>query len=172
MGYTLNESISDTIIVYLIVKKISTPFNEWKAYKLGIIDENGKKLKEPISFKERESWTIFDKFCANAKKVITKFAGPSRAAALLTAAFLLREAVVITSKELSIVCNEEMVHLSAAKQLEIKKIINSCRFGSKSEFIFDEAALAFSVEKYYKLVEPIAKKSGTLEAFDVNGAEL
>ena len=40
----------DLIITYRVVKMLVTPFNKFKAYDLGIIDEKGKVLKKFLSF--------------------------------------------------------------------------------------------------------------------------
>ena len=36
----------DLFLVYQFVKRLSTPFEETKAYDLGLIDEKGKRLKK------------------------------------------------------------------------------------------------------------------------------
>ena len=36
--------IVDLFMVFQFVKRLATPFKEWDAYKLGIIDEDGKIL--------------------------------------------------------------------------------------------------------------------------------
>ena len=36
----------DLIITYRVVKMLVTPFNKFKAYELGIIDEKGKVLRK------------------------------------------------------------------------------------------------------------------------------
>ena len=37
----------DALIVYRILRLFATPIEEMDAYKLGIIDANGKKIKDP-----------------------------------------------------------------------------------------------------------------------------
>ena len=37
----MNKNL-DLYIVYQFLKKLSTPFKDWKAFDLGIIDEKGK----------------------------------------------------------------------------------------------------------------------------------
>ena len=37
----------DLFLVYQFIKRLTTPYNETKAYQLGLIDEKGKKLKKP-----------------------------------------------------------------------------------------------------------------------------
>jgi hypothetical protein len=68
----------DLLLAYKLVKRITTPFNEWEAYKLGIIDGKGNILKKKVSLsnpKQRSSWTNLDIVAANLKKVISKHPG-------------------------------------------------------------------------------------------------
>ena len=38
----------DLYVIYQIIKRISTPFEDTDAYKLGLIDAKGKKLKKAM----------------------------------------------------------------------------------------------------------------------------
>lgn len=91
--YLISEGLADTVIVYLIIKKLAMPFEEWDAFKQGIIDKDGQKLKTPATSAERQSFTAFDRFIWNLKKIMSKFVGKSKMAAYLTAAYMLREGV-------------------------------------------------------------------------------
>ena len=41
------SKVVDLFLVYQFIKRLSTPFEETKAYELGLIDEKGKRLKKP-----------------------------------------------------------------------------------------------------------------------------
>ncbi len=90
-NYILSESITNTIVLYIILKKLMQDFEEWDAYKLGIIDKSGKKIKNPSSSKEREAWDLLTRFCWNFKKIIHKFVGKSKTVTYLSAAYLLKD---------------------------------------------------------------------------------
>jgi hypothetical protein len=92
-NYLLTESLAGSIAVYMILKKLMTEFSDWDACKLGIIDKDGKKLKHPISAKEREAWDILTRFCWNIKKISMKFIGKSKFAQNFTAAYLLKDQI-------------------------------------------------------------------------------
>jgi hypothetical protein len=92
-SYILNESLTDTVAMYMVLKRLLTPFTEWDAFKMGIIDKDGKKLKDPITSKERESWDILSKFVWNFKKILSRFLGPSRMMTYLSAAYLLKDSL-------------------------------------------------------------------------------
>ncbi len=48
------------------------PFHYWRAYQLGIIDENGNKLREPNS-SEREVYNVFDELIRKIKITFMKY---------------------------------------------------------------------------------------------------
>jgi len=65
----------DFLISYRIVKGLITPFNKTKAFKLGIIGEKGevlKKSKDLKTVKEREAYTVLDRFVFNLKRLLQK----------------------------------------------------------------------------------------------------
>jgi hypothetical protein len=65
----------DAIITYRILKKLTTPFDETEAYRLGIIDAQGKVLKkwnDLNSVEERDAYTILDRMIFRLKRIIQK----------------------------------------------------------------------------------------------------
>ena len=63
----------DLLITYRIIKLLTTPFEKQDAYRLGIIDKNGKvlrKTKELKTPKERDAYTILHRFVFNLKRLI------------------------------------------------------------------------------------------------------
>lgn len=85
----------DLFMVYQFVRRLATPFNEWEAYKLGIIDADGnvlKKRKDLKTVKERDSFGVFDVMVLNLKKLLAKVpGGSSRIASYAAALWLIRE---------------------------------------------------------------------------------
>jgi hypothetical protein len=82
-------------MVYQFIRRLATPFNEWEAFKLGIIDEKGnvlKKRKELNTIKEREAFGVFDVMILNIKKLLAKVpGGSSKLASYAAALYLIRE---------------------------------------------------------------------------------
>ena len=63
----------DLLITYRIIKLLTTPFETQDAYRLGIIDKNGKvlrKTKDLKTPKERDAYTILHRFVFNLKRLI------------------------------------------------------------------------------------------------------
>ena len=84
----------DYYLAYQFVKKLSTPFKETEAYKLGIIDEKGKVLKKRsrLTSKERESYKLMDTLIFNIKKFLEKLpGGKSKIGSLAAALMLIKE---------------------------------------------------------------------------------
>ncbi len=144
MSFLIKESLADTVMIYLIIKKLSKPFPEWEAYKLGLIDKDGNKLKTAMSFKERRAWTVFDRFIANLKKIMSKFVGKSRFAAIATSAYMLRDSqTILLDKDL--LMEDTNIDLSANTQLKIKQLMNEVNIESMN--IDNEMFFAFMVER-------------------------
>tara|TARA_Y100000389_G_scaffold54036_1_gene49872 strand:- start:6898 stop:7401 length:504 start_codon:yes stop_codon:yes gene_type:complete len=101
--------IVDLFLVYQFVKRLATPFNKWKAYELGIIDEKGnalKKRKDLKTVKERDAWGLYDVMISKIKKLIEKVPGGStRLGSYAAALWLIKE----SKKHDAEMLNEETV---------------------------------------------------------------
>ena len=64
----------DLIITYRVVKMLVTPFNKFKAYDLGIIDEKGKVLRKfkEVKGSEKKHYTMLHRFVFNLKRILAK----------------------------------------------------------------------------------------------------
>lgn len=85
----------DLFMVYQFIKRLATPFDEWKAYELGIIDERGnilKKKRDLATIEERKAFGAFDTMILNLKKLIEKVpGGKTRIASYAAALYLIKE---------------------------------------------------------------------------------
>ena len=84
----------DAYLVYQTVKRLTTPFKSWDAYKAGIIDDKGNVLKKrnTLTPDEQRYWGYFDILTANLKKLLAKIpGGSSRLASIAAAAYLIKE---------------------------------------------------------------------------------
>ena len=81
----------DLIITYRVVKMLVTPFNKFKAYELGIIDEKGKSLKKMKEVKgsDRKHYTMLHRFVFNLKRILQKVGLGSRLGSFAVALALL-----------------------------------------------------------------------------------
>lgn len=96
--------IVDLWMTYQFVRRLSTSFESWDAYKLGIIDEKGivlKKRKDLTTREERNAFGIFDVMILNMKKMLEKLPGGStKMASYAAALFLIKEWKAFTNDSL------------------------------------------------------------------------
>jgi len=85
----------DLLITYRIVKLIGMPFNQHEAYKMGIIDANGKVLRKARDLrteKEKDSYTVLHRFVFNIKRILQRVGLGGKMSSYATAlAFILKE---------------------------------------------------------------------------------
>ena len=81
----------DLIITYRVVKMLVTPFNKFKAFDLGIIDEKGKVLRKMKEVKgsDRKHYTMLHRFVFNLKRILQKVGLGSRLGSFAVALALL-----------------------------------------------------------------------------------
>lgn len=154
MKYLISENIVSTAALYIILKKLMTPFEQWDAYKLNIIDKDGNRLRYPITSKERAAWDTLSIFCCNFKKVIQKFIGKSNWVTNLTMAYLLKDNI----DYFYIKHNQEILHeqylfdFTLTKQNQINQLIKSIESKHGKEKVTEENIEMLFI-KYSKLLE-------------------
>lgn len=117
----VSESLSDTLVTWLVLKRLVLPWNEWPAFKVGLIDDKGNKIKVPISSNERAAWSSFDRFIYNLRQVLEKFVGGSKMAHYLSAMYLLRDDIQRFGNKTNLLVESqhEFSGFSSIKQLQI-----------------------------------------------------
>ncbi len=87
--------IVDNIVALRILKMLVTPFEETKAFKLGIIDAKGKNLRKANTLQtaeELDSYTHLHRLVFNVKKLINRLpGGENRIKSLIAALWLVKE---------------------------------------------------------------------------------
>ena len=83
--------VADTYLIYQVLKRLTTPFEETEAFELGLIDKNGKLIKKPKDSKEKNAYTLFDRFIFNLKRILHRFGLKSKFSSYAAALFLLKE---------------------------------------------------------------------------------
>jgi hypothetical protein len=81
----------DLFLVYQFIKRLSTPFENTKAFELGLIDEKGKRLKKASTREEKDAMTYYDRLIFNLKRLIAKAGIQSRFVTFAAALFLIKE---------------------------------------------------------------------------------
>ena len=97
-------NLVDLYIVYRILRKLTTPFDQWDAYKQGVIDAEGNVIKKPedrTTLDQKESLTTLDTLILNLKKILGKLPfGKTRLASYGAALFLIKEEKNLTEDNL------------------------------------------------------------------------
>jgi len=90
----------DIYVLYRIIKDLSTPIEETDAFKFGLIDKNGKRLRDDkgVTIKaktkeEKNADSYYHRFILNIKKLMSKVGLGSKLATFAAALFLLKEHV-------------------------------------------------------------------------------
>jgi hypothetical protein len=94
--------IVDLFMVFQFIKRLGTPFKEWPAFELGIIDEKGNQLIKRETFTKREqkdAFGIFDIMIMKIKRLLEKVpGGSSRIGSYAAALYLIKEHSQIESQ--------------------------------------------------------------------------
>lgn len=95
--------VLDNAIALRIVYLLQTPFTEFDAYKLGLIDDDGNVLKKKaeMSEKEQDSLSMLHRLVLKVKKMLTKLpGGDSRLKSLVASFLLIKECVEGSRKDI------------------------------------------------------------------------
>ena len=82
----------DLVYTLRFLRLLTTAWEDTNAFKLGLIDDTGKKLKKPKTEEEKSAYNLFHRLVYNMKKLINKVpGGKSKFASYASALLLLRE---------------------------------------------------------------------------------
>ena len=101
-------SVASSILVYKIIKALVTPWNKTQAFKMGLIDKDGRSIRSPITKNEKNAYTLFDKFVFNLKRAFSKIPliGSKFGSYMFAAMFLLKEHCELTNDDLGKIVDE------------------------------------------------------------------
>jgi len=84
--------IGELYVIYKILKQLVLPWTAFDAYKLGIIDDQGKHLRSPETKEEKEAYNAMNRFTFNLKRLMGLVTGKKNInAQRVMTLFLLRE---------------------------------------------------------------------------------
>lgn len=140
----------DLWMVYSFIRRLITPFTEWEAYKLGIIDENGNVLKKRKELRRQEeirAFGVFDVMILNLKKLLAKLpAGQTRLASYAAALWLIREHKAFTPESMLTedLSDEQLVEAADSffsSYTDYTKLNESVNHKNSIDFMFEERFL-------------------------------
>jgi hypothetical protein len=98
---------TDTVYTLRFLRLLTTPFEETNAYKEGLIDDEGNKLKKPFTEKEKSVYNMFHRLVFNIKKLLAKVpGGKSKLASYASALYLVKEHLNLSDKSIEKILRE------------------------------------------------------------------
>ena len=88
------KQAADLAYTFRFIRMLVMDWKNWDAYKLGIIDENGKRQRKVDidTDEKRSAYTPFIRLCANIKRLTSKIpGGGSKLGSFASALFLIKE---------------------------------------------------------------------------------
>ena len=164
----------DLFVTYRFLKLLTTPFAKTDAFKLGIIDEKGNRIKKPKStqplvplatVEQKNSYTILHKLVFNIKKIFDKVPGLRTKVGTYAAALFLLKDTFKESVEDPDVFEKEFMKYLKENNIEFDETISEevIGFGEvlpKGNYVLDNDILNKEEE------ELSAKKGDKVVAFD------
>jgi len=99
----LIKSAADLTYTFRFIRMLVMDWKNWDAYKLGIIDENGKRQKSTKldSDEKKSAYTPFIRLCANIKRLVSSVpGGGSKLGSFASALYLIKEKYELTDSNL------------------------------------------------------------------------
>ena len=84
----------DTLITIRILKMLTTPIPDTAAYRLGIVDRDGKKIRDPKTEKEQESYDMLNRLIFRLKRIINMVPANRQFLSYAAAYALVRESML------------------------------------------------------------------------------
>ena len=82
----------DVYYTFRFLRQLVTPWKETKAFKLGLIDEDGKVLRKAKTPEEKDAYTLFFRLVYNIKRLLNKVPlGKTKLASYIAALWLIKE---------------------------------------------------------------------------------
>ena len=120
--------IVDTLIVFRILKMLTTPWEKYDAFKLGLIDKKGSRIKDKKieSKKEKSAFTLLHRLVFNLKKIVNKVPfGKTAFASYAVALLLLKEETKLDEDQMDELCEKFYRHLKSEGLLQPDMISES-----------------------------------------------
>ena len=109
------KSAADLTYAFRFVRMLVMKWDSWDAYKQGIIDDNGKRIKSKKLETDADSasWTPFIRLCANIKRLLSKLpGGTTKLGSFAAALYLLKEKCEISEKKLESILKEHDIDVT------------------------------------------------------------
>lgn len=153
------SKLVDNLIAYRILRMLVTDWRKTDAYKEGIIDAQGNKLKSVKDLKtskEKKAYDYLDRLVFNLKRMLEKVpGGKSKLGSLTAAYFLIRECYEGNEVQY----NLEEKFFTLLEEIESKKFLPVDDYLDVKDFIAEEGPVnAIGTNDYASVKEPVVRK--------------
>lgn len=159
--------IVDNLAALRVIWLLATPFEKFDAYKLGLIDANGTKLKKAETSAEKNATSMLHRLVWNLKRIIALApGGKTRIGSLVAAYLLVREAEENNYEEIQL---EEQILNKFQVYRNIRFIEEEVLVEEALSVIFEDApvnATGSAVSTDVPAIRP--KKKRKFAAFDLD----
>ena len=130
------SDVLNNIIAFKVLYMLVTSFVDTDAYKLGIIDENGKNLIKPSKFtkyEQKEAYSYLHRLVFNMKRILAKLPGGDNKLKSLTAAlYLIKEYYQVKDKSFDLM-EDRFKSILNSNALLAEETIETERFFEQKE---------------------------------------
>lgn len=124
------SKLINTLIVFKIIKMLTTPFEKTKAFELGIVDKFGNRIKSKKveTSAERSAFTMLDRLVFNLKRIVNKVPfGKSKFASYAVALALLKEETQMTARQTDELCEDFYKFLKDNDALDVEDLTEAAQ---------------------------------------------
>jgi hypothetical protein len=115
---------ADTVYAFRFLKLLTTPWKETNAFKLGLIDGRGNKLRTPTTDAEKSVYTYFNRLVFNVKRIMGMVSfGSSRIASYAAALYLIKEHTQLSEEAILKVLSEATYDLTDSSTKQHQSVI-------------------------------------------------
>ena len=167
------KSAADLAYTFRFIRMLVMKWEEWDAYKQGLIDENGKRIKSVKldTDAKKSSYTPFVRLAANVKRLLGKVpGGESRLGTFAAALYLIKEQYGVSDNKLAQILSrfeiDTLDFLGESSEwfvLEDKRIspgVYRVRDAKVINSTFEEAVLPKDQVKFFENAYPVGDVFG------------
>jgi hypothetical protein len=125
------STATDTYFAFRFLRLLTMPWEKTGAYKLGIIDAEGKVLRKPVDMSERSKYNVFHRLVFRVKRLLNKIPfGKSTVASYLAALWLIKEHTGMSDKTLS-----QLLYEATGVEVDTRQLTESTWYINKDAFL-------------------------------------
>lgn len=117
-------NIVDNVLTYQFIKRFTKPYEDWPAFKAGIIDSSGNVIKKrkDLTPEEDKVFGNYDRLILNLRKLLAKLpGGTSRLGVWAATALLLKEGDTLDSDNVDILQEKLDIEMTKVEGIKLSE---------------------------------------------------